>query len=84
MRTPNHFMMFITAAAGLFALVGACRGQLPPTQPPRLQQDSPATSTNDAPTGPMAIDPLGSGGTNILPNPGPSPSPPTGGSGPTH
>ena len=78
MRILNHPLLFV---ASLVALGAACRGQLPPTQPlPPIAQDSPATSTNDAPTaGPIASDSLGSGGTNILP--GPTPPVPIGGSG---
>ena len=77
MRIINYPFLFV---ALLVALGGACRGQLPPTQPlPPIAQDSPATSTKDAPTaGPMAVDSLASGGTNILPSPTP---PPIGGSG---
>jgi len=77
MRIFNHPITFVALLVGLGA---ACRGQLPPNQPlPPIAQDSPATSTNDAPTaGPMASDALGSGGTNLLPSPPPAPS---GGSG---
>ncbi len=79
MRILNHPITFVALLVGLGA---ACRGQLPPTQPlPPIAQDSPSTSTNDAPTaGPMASDALlGSGGTNILPIPPPAPSSGSGG-----
>lgn len=34
----------LVSAAGV---AGACRGQLPPTQPPRGAEDTPATRTDD-------------------------------------
>jgi hypothetical protein len=72
MRLFDHPISF---AALLLTIAGACRGvpPIPPTQP-QVNQDPPATSTNDAPTaGPMASDVLGAGGTNILPSPPPAP-----------
>jgi len=59
-------------AAALLALSGACRGQLPPTQPPRIDPDVPETSTSDRPLpGPMATDMPSGGGANVLPVPTP-------------
>jgi len=67
MRILNHRLVSLL----LLAIAAACRGQLPPTQPPpRIQQDVPETTTNDAPTaGPLAVDAASSGGTNLLPVP---------------
>ena len=68
----------------LLCLVGfdtACRGRLPPTEPPRVSGEGvPSTTTNDAPTlGPLTGEgialPAGKGGSNVLPDPpGPGPA----------
>ena len=80
-RIFHHFTLLTAAMLALLALAAACRGQLPPTQPPRVEQDLPGTTTNDAPTvGPMASDVTG-GGTNALPSPSAPPSPGGSGSG---
>jgi hypothetical protein len=80
MRIFRHLSLLTAACLALLALAAACRGQLPPTEPPRIEQDLPGTTTNDAPTvGPMASDVTGSGGTNALPGPSAPPAP--GGSG---
>jgi hypothetical protein len=67
----------------------ACRGRLPPTEPPRVSDDGvPSTSTNDGPTlGKLTGEgiplPAGKGGSSVLPDlpgPGPAGSAGTGGS----
>lgn len=65
----------------------ACRGTLPPTEPPRSGDATPGTRTNDTPvSAPLAGDGVpaetitASGGTNSLPLPIPSAGGSTGGS----
>jgi hypothetical protein len=55
------------------ALLVACGGQLPPTEPPPGGVDNLGTTTNDAPiAAPLAQGPgAAEGGTNALPIPGP-------------
>jgi hypothetical protein len=75
------------ALLALAAVQGACRGTLPPTEPPRSGDATPGTRTNDTPVAaPIAGDSIpsdpmtASGGTNALPLPGPSGGTSTGGS----
>ncbi|HKY36125.1 MAG TPA: hypothetical protein VJN18_09315 [Polyangiaceae bacterium] len=76
--SPTHLLVSLLCLAGLDT---ACRGRLPPTEPPRFSDDGvPAARTNDAPmldplTGEGVMAPAGKGGTNVLPPlPGPGPA----------
>jgi hypothetical protein len=73
---------------GVAALAVACRGNLPPTEPPRSGDASPGTRTDDNPVAsPRAGEPIpgsresttASGGSNGLP----LPTPPGGSTSPT-
>jgi hypothetical protein len=85
--TKACFVLLVLGAAQ-----AACRGTLPPTEPPRSGDASPGTRTNDSPiSSPLAgegaptdtLTGTGSGGTNALPLPVPSGGS-SAGSGPAH
>ena len=76
MRPLKRFIFVFVLAAGATV---ACRGHLPPTEPPPSIADDPSTRTNDAPAaGPLAgpASPLpgdsSKGGSSVLPLPPPS------------
>lgn len=78
---------FTKACLALLSLAAAqvaCRGTLPPTEPPRSGDATPGTRTNDTPVvAPLAGDGVpitASGGTNSLPLPIPSGGSSAGGS----
>jgi hypothetical protein len=77
--SATSFVCYVGALAlTLGGLTGACRGNLPPTEPRRLAGDSlpGSSSTNEATLGPLAgLGPAaaGSGGTSVLPKPPPGP-----------
>ncbi len=79
MRSPSRLSYLGAFAWTLGGLASACRGNLPPTEPPRVVDEGlPGASANgnDAPLlalagpGPVAA---GSGGTGALPIPPPGP-----------
>jgi hypothetical protein len=77
MRFSKRTVSVLALAAGANL---ACRGHLPPTEPPPSIPEDPSASTNDSPTaGPLAgpAAPLpgadtNKGGSNVLPLPSPS------------
>jgi hypothetical protein len=79
MYSRSHLLLVsVLCLAGLDT---ACRGRLPPTEPPRVSgEGAPVTRTNDPPSlGSLIVDgvvaPVGVGGTNVLPEPpGPGPA----------
>jgi len=71
-ESRNAMRILPPVAAALITLSGACRGPLPPGQPPRVDPDVPETTTSDRPLpGPVAADAPGAGGTSVLPVPTP-------------
>jgi hypothetical protein len=81
MQASKRFVSVLVLTLGATL---ACRGHLPPTEPPPSIEDDPSTRTNDSPAaGPLAgpASPLpgadsSKGGSSVLPLP-----PPSGGSG---
>jgi hypothetical protein len=82
--SATSFVSHVGALAFTLGLTGACRGNLPPTEPRHLADESlpgssgtsESSSTGQATLGPLAgLGPAaaGSGGTSVLPKPSPGP-----------